>query len=160
MKKITLSILLFIGFTTFSFSQIKKIETSNSKTELVGKYGGFGVVLIKCEKQNNTYTFTYSDTKFKHIDNDKSFSFKDLDNDFQHLYQTIMEGFEEVPEKDIMLELPNDVIWLSFEKAMGNVSFRFTHSKNKNKDVIGYSVYLTKKRVQKLFGMYKKKKRR
>lgn len=139
--------LLFISFIFLGvnlFGQIKVIETPT--TETIGKLQG-----IKIEKTGNIYYITYDNLKYLNITDIKSFSFEDVDNAFENLYQMIIKGFDEVPEKDIMIDLPNDIIWLHFEKNMGIVSFQFYQNVNKT-DVVAYSRYLTKKQVQKLFG--------
>ncbi len=106
---------------------------------------------IKITKQNNTYTITYENIKYQQITDLKRFSFVDTDNAFDNLYQMIINGFNENPKSDIMLELPNDIVWLHFVKYLGVVSFQFSQSVNKT-EVIAFSRYLTKKQVQKLFG--------
>ena len=47
-----------------------------------------------------------------------------------------------------MLELPNDIVWLHFEKALGVSNFQFRSAVNKNANVIGISSYMTKKQVK------------
>jgi hypothetical protein len=150
MKQITL--LLIILVSTFSFSQITKIETQ--KAELIGKIGALGEVWIKCEKKGDRYTFTYQDNKFKQLKEYKSFSFVDEDNAFENLYKIIMKGFEEIPKEDIMLELPNDVIFLNYSKNFDVISLKITHAINHSPD-IRHTVYITKKEVKKIFGKKK-----
>lgn len=151
-KLLTLIIILCVSFN--SFSQIKKVKTEKSET--IGKIAPMGQTHIECSKSGDTYTFIYSDIKFQQITDFKSFSFKDIDNAFDNLYQTIMDGMKNPPKEDIRLELPNDMIFLHFEKNLGVTSFQFLHCPGKNPEIIGMSVYLTKKKVRKLFGMKKR----
>lgn len=137
-------ILCFMLSVLFVNGQITIIDTPESVK--IGEVPG-----IKITKQKNTYTITYENIKYQQITDFKSFSFVDTDNAFDNLYQMIINGFNETPKSDIMLELPNDIVWLHFEKLLGVVSFQFSQSVNKT-DVFAFSRYLTKKQVQKLFG--------
>lgn len=152
MRNLTLLILLF---TSISYSQITQVKTS--KSELIGKIGVIGETWLECNKNGNTYTFTYKDMKFQHLTEYKSFSFEDVDNAFDNLYNTILSGLESKPEDDITLELPNDIVWLKFKKTMGVISVEFWHSVNKNADIIGVSTWMNKKKLAKLFGKKRKK---
>lgn len=144
-------LLLLIG--SFSSAQIKVVEPT--KTELVGEIAPMKNLHIKIEKlPNNEYKFTYVDVKFQTIDDYKTFSFKDEDNAFENLYKMISDGLANPPKEPIMLELPNSYIWLNFIKTMGVGNVQIGHSVGKT-DVIGYSVWLTKRKVDKLFGKNK-----
>ncbi|MGY6649488.1 hypothetical protein [Wenyingzhuangia sp. IMCC45574] len=147
-KLFLLTIALLIN--NLSFSQIKKIEPAKSIE--IGTIKTFGAFIIDCHKINDTYLFTYADAKFKHIDEHKSFEFKDIDNAFDTLYETIIDGFNNTPKEPIMIKLPKGVLFLSYIKSYGVVNFRFGHSLDNKGGVIGYSGYLTKKKVKKLFG--------
>ena len=142
MKQLLFISFIFLGINLFG--QIKVIEAPDNET--IGEIQG-----IKIEKTGNVYTFIYDNLKYPNTTDIKSFSFEDIDNSFENLYQLIMKGFDEVPNDDIMIKLPNDTIWLHFEKNMGIVSFQFYHSVS-NTEVIAISRYLTKKQVIKLFG--------
>ena len=100
-------------------------------------------------KVENEYTIFYQDIKYRQLTDLKHFSFKDENEDFENLYKMIMAGFDNLPEKDIMLDFPNDIVWLHFEKNLGVIFLQFHHAVNKNPDVIGFSSYLTKKQVKK-----------
>ncbi len=148
MKKLLLSFIM-IAIVFFGFSQIKKIDVPESIE--IGKIAILGDLQISCEKRGNAYTFFYRDVTFTQVTDFKSFSFKDTDNAFENLYRMILDGFDNPPKEDIMIEIPDGFIWLSFTKAVGIVNFRFGHSVGKT-DVIGFSTWLTKKKVDKLFG--------
>lgn len=143
MKKVLLGLSLL--FMSFGFSQIKISESS--KSEEIGK-----VQFINLTKVEKIYIFAYKDIKFMQVNEVKSFAFENLNNDIDSLYNMIMSGFENMPAEDIKLELPNDIVWLHFEKNLGVVSFQFIHEVNKNSKVVGYSRYLNKNQVMKLFG--------
>lgn len=143
MKKVLL--VLTLVFVNFGFSQIKVSESLNS--EEIGK-----VQFINLTKTGNIYVIAYKDIKFMQVNEVKSFGFENLNNDLDSLYNMIMSGFDNMPTDDIKLELPNDVVWLHFEKNLGVVSFQFIHEVNKNNKVVGYSRYLNKNQVMKLFG--------
>lgn len=64
-------------------------------------------------------------------------------------YSVILKGFDN-PSKDIILNLPNDVLVLRYTKNMGIVSFQFVHSVDKS-ELFGRSTYMTRKQVDKLF---------
>lgn len=145
MKK-TFLILFIILFSTSVFSQIKRV-VSNSET--IGK-----VQHISCEKEDNIYTIIYNNHKFTQIDDFKSFSLSE--QDFNDLFDIIMQGFKDNPKEEIKLETPNDVLFLKFTKTMGVVSLRITHFANKNPEIAGLTRYLTKKQTLKLFGKKKK----
>lgn len=148
MRNLLIISILFI--TSSAFAQISKVETT--KAEEIGKIAPMGQFIIDCQKRGDTYTFMYKDWKFQHLDEYKQFSFKDEDNAFENLYEMIMKGFEDMPEEDIMLEIPEGYLWLKFDKVMGVKQLSFGHSVDKSGSVIGYSRQLTKKNVEKLFG--------
>jgi hypothetical protein len=146
MKRTSL-ILLTVLLSIPTFSQIKKLKDNS---ELIGK-----VQHISCEKNDTIYTITYADHKFTQISDFKSFSLSE--QDFNDLFQIIIQGFIDNPKEEIKLETPNDILFLKFTKTMGIVSLRITHFVNKNSEIAGLTRYLTKKQVLKLFGKKKKK---
>ena len=152
MKKITLLLVLLV--TSASFAQLKKIETV--KSEEIGKVGPFGLPkYIDCQKAGNTYTFEYKDFKYPNIDEYKEFSFEDVDNTFDDLYKTIIEGFETAPKEPITLGLPNYILTLQFNKAIGMTNLVIYASPANNSSYVGQTVALTKKQIEKLFGKKK-----
>ena len=144
---------LLILLSSFTFAQIKVVEPT--KIELVGEIAPMKNLHIKIEKlPENEIRFTYVDVKFQTIDDYKNFSFKDEDNAFENLYKMITDGLANPPKEPIMLELPDSFIWLNFTKALGVSNVQIGHSVEKT-GVIGFSVWLTKKKVDKLFGKSK-----
>lgn len=148
MKKLMI-MLCFLNFT-ISQAQISKVETT--EPEEIGKIYPMGQLIIKCEKYDDTYVFTYKDWKFKLLNEFKSFSFVDKDDAFEELYQMIQNGFKEMPDEDIMLELPDGYLWLSFKKVMFVKQITFSHAVDKNSKIIGFSRGLTNRDINKLFG--------
>jgi len=148
--KKTILILFTILISIPSFSQIKRIKDNSV---IIGK-----VQHISCTKNENTYTITYNDHKFTQIDDFKSFSLSE--EDFNDIFDIIIQGFSDIPKEDIKLETPNDVLILKFSKSMGIVSLNIYHLVNKNAEIVGLTRYLTKKQVLKLFGKKKKKEKR
>jgi len=153
MKKITFLLMLLIS--SASFAQLKKVEPT--KSEIIGKSQQFGGPLeAEITKSGNTYTLRFRDAKFKTIDEYRSFSFEDVDNTFNDLYATIEQGFKDMPKEDIMLELPNHYVWLTFSKFLGSPILTLSCSANKtNPDLIYFSNEMAKKQVEKLFGKRK-----
>ena len=153
MKKIIL--LLALTLSTVSFAQLKKLDAA-SKTELIGKVGGAlgSPKSLECTKTGNTYTFEYRDMKYPNIESYKEFSFDDVENTFESLYTTIIDGFENTPKEAVDLELPKYIIRLDYTKALGIVNLNMYISL-KGTDVIGVTAALSKKQVDKLFGKKK-----
>lgn len=137
----TITILATLLFS-IGFAQIKTLDAAQIKT--IGK-----VPFIELNQNNEDITFSYQDPS---SNEKRSFSFKNQNNDLENLYTTIINGFDNVPASDIALELPNDIVYLHFEKNMGVVSFQFKQSPSKDLSDTSKSVYLTKKKVLKLFG--------
>lgn len=146
MKRLPL-ILFFL--TTISYAQIK---IADEKIELIGKIAPMGNLHIKCEKEGQYYKFTYSDTKYTTIDNYKSFYFKDENNAFNDLYDIMLEGLKNPPSEDIKLELPESYIWLKFQKVLGVGNVMIFHDNYKNGKVVGSTIWLTKRKLNILFG--------
>ncbi|WP_116788069.1 hypothetical protein [Flavobacterium psychrotrophum] len=152
MKKFTLFVVLLVS--SVSFAQLKKVDVV--KAEPIGKVGGaLGTPKsIECTKTGNTYTFEYRDMKLTSIEAYKEFSFDDVDNTFEDLYKTIIDGFENTPKEDVVLSLPNYIITLDYTKALGIVNLNM-YITLKNTDVTGLTAALSKKQVDKLFGKKK-----
>lgn len=148
----TIYLLLMMPF--LCLGQINIVPLDNSET--IGKIAPMGQTIIECLKDDNTYTFIYKDVKFTTINAYESFSFKDIDDAFNSLFNTIMDGLTEKRKDDIIIELPDGqgVLFLNFTKAMGVSSVQFAHApyKDVDVDVMKYSRFLTKKNIKKLFG--------
>ena len=142
MKK-TLFISMVLLFTTPLFSQIT--ATKRIPPVLIGKVQG-----MDCQKYDSTFVITYSDLKYTQLTELKSFSLNE--KDFNDLYSVIERGFNEVPSDEIIIETPNDILYLKYTKVIGVVNLQITHFVNKNPEIIGLIKYLTKNAAIKLFG--------
>lgn len=108
--------------------------------------------LVTLYRKNNKYTFNYQDVNSANLNTFRSFSFSDLNKDFDVLYKLISDGFIDMPVTEITLELPNDIVGLNFAKNYGQTTVQFVHYINKSNKYIGKSRFLTKKDIDKLFG--------
>lgn len=147
---------LFTSLTVFQFlpiadskGQIKKLEEAPKQS--IGKVGSAGATWIEMIKIGDSYSVIYQDVTYQQLTEFKSFTFKDIDNAFEEFYKIISEGFNNPPKEDIKLDLPEDIIYLHFTSQLGIVSVQFIHVQKKT-NITGYSVYLTKRRLNKLFG--------
>lgn len=152
MKKLLL--LFSLIFCVSVNAQISVVKTE--KPIMIGKIAPMGQLNISIEKyeSDNEYLITYRDVKFTKIIEYKSFTFKDKDNAFENLYQLIIDGLQNLPEENITLDLPNDIVYLKFEKFLGTPVVSFYTAVNKS-DVIGVSGQYTKKQIDKIFGKSK-----
>ncbi|KRD58219.1 hypothetical protein ASE40_17955 [Flavobacterium sp. Root935] len=109
MKKIITLAALF--FTFVSFAQVKVLETV--PVEKLGKVNNNYI-----QKIGDEYTVYYTIVQSDDDSTLRKFSFKNIDNAYNSLYNIIMGGFTASPLYDIKLELPNNYIWLHYT---GNV---------------------------------------
>jgi hypothetical protein len=143
MKKIILAAALFIS--CFSFSQIKVIET----TPII-RLGSIGQNDIFIQTEGNKYTIFYKNVEKEDSVNLQSFSFKDLNNDYENLHKIIVDGFLSDPLLDIKLELPNEFVWLHYSKELGQTFVQFM-SKNKKSEITGVTKAFNTDQINKLF---------
>ncbi|MBB4803379.1 hypothetical protein K6T82_08310 [Flavobacterium sp. 17A] len=147
MKKIITLAALFFSFV--SFAQIKVLETV--PVEKLGKVNNNYI-----QKIGDEYTVYYTTilTDDDDSSNLRKFSFKNLNNDYNNLYNIIMGGFTATPLYDIKLELPNNYIWLHYtgnvvpDKA--TVQFMVS-SKERDAATNNVSEPLVKDQISKLF---------
>ena len=118
MKKALLFFVLLFSFS--AYSQIKVLK--NESLSLVGKDNS-----VALYKKQNRYTFNYQDINTANLNTFRSFSFQDLNKDYEHLYKLISDGFIDMPANEISLELPNDIIGLKFAKNYGQTTMQFVH---------------------------------
>lgn len=143
MKKITLLVACLLGFS--AFSQIKVLK--NETVVEIGKDNSVGLY-----KKDNKFTINYQDLNTANLNTFRSFSFENLNKDVSGLYELINNGFIDMPVSNIILELPNDIIELHFEKNFGQPTVQFIQYINKNRKYVGKSQFLNKKQVDKIFG--------
>ncbi len=142
-------ILLFLSFS--SFSQTNDYYSSEKK--LVGKASLLTSTIAEMHVSGKTYTISYSDLNYQRIkvlsskNNEiKSFSFDDIDNEFEKLYNSIIEFIENKELKTKSFELKTGS--LTLEKQLKTTCFIF-------KDRLGItsrSGYMNKKLINNLFG--------
>lgn len=147
MKKIILGSLLLL--VNFSFSQIKVVEAE--KIVEIGKVGNFTAKFLFLEKIDNLYSLYYQDYTYMQIVEYKKIYFLEEKNNLENFYNIIISGFENPPKEDVKLELPNNTVWLHYIKSFGTVSMQIKSSNNSNPNVIGMSMYVTKRQINKLF---------
>lgn len=147
MKKIILAIILL--FTINAHAQLEIVKTE--KPIEIGKISNLGQLSIKCEKYGSEYIFTYQDIKFQQLLEYKSFALQN-EQAFEDLYKLIEENWDNPPTEDIMIKLDHGYLWVRFVKAIGVTNVAFSHSVDENAEIIGFSGWLTKRRVDKLFG--------
>ncbi|WP_343686458.1 hypothetical protein [Chryseobacterium gleum] len=143
MRKIILLITCMFGISVFS--QIKVLK--NESLVEIGKDNSVGLY-----KKEDKFTVNYQDLNTSNLNTIRSFSFQNLNNDVAGLYKLIMDGFVSTPDENIVLELPNDIIELHYEKNYGQQTMQFIQVINKNRKYIGKSQFLTQKQVDKIFG--------
>lgn len=104
---LTMAMVLFLSVT--SFAQIELVETS--KTEVISQ-----ISYVYLEKKGeNMYNFFYKDmnsVQHQYV----SFSFRNLDNDVDKLYQILSNGFEEVPRDPLKMKANGEIIWLKYKR--------------------------------------------
>ncbi|KMQ64596.1 hypothetical protein ACM46_10090 [Chryseobacterium angstadtii] len=143
MRKIILLITCMFGISVFS--QIKVLK--NESLVEIGKDNSVGLY-----KKEDKFTINYQDLNTSNLNTIRSFSFQNLDGDVSGLYKLIMDGFVTTPDENIILELPNDIIELHYEKNYGQPTVQFIQYINKNRKYVGKSQFLNKKQVEKVFG--------
>ncbi|MBP2616738.1 hypothetical protein [Chryseobacterium jejuense] len=143
MRKIILLITCMFGISVFS--QIKVLK--NESLVEIGKDNSVGLY-----KKEDKYTVNYQDLNTSNLNTIRAFSFQNLNGDVSGLYKLIMDGFISAPEENIVLELPNDIIELHYEKNYGQPTVQFIQYINKNRKYVGKSQFLTQKQVDKVFG--------
>lgn len=151
MKKIILSLVLLVS--AFGFSQIKVIERIP-----VIKLGHVGNNDIYIQNEGDNLTFFYKNTEAE--DNSlKSFSFRDLNNDYQNLRQIIVDGFSSDPLLDIKLELPNEFVWLHYSRKSLDRTFVQFLTSDKSYQNTGASKEFSLEQIEKLFAKKMPKKK-
>ncbi|UKB82467.1 hypothetical protein LF887_15805 [Chryseobacterium sp. MEBOG06] len=143
MRKIIL--LITCMFSISVFSQIKVLK--NESLVEIGKDNSVGLY-----KKEDKFTINYQDLNTSNLNTIRSFSFQNLNGDVSGLYKLIMDGFISVPDENIVLELPNDIIELHYEKNYGQQTVQFIQIINKNRKYVGKSQFLNQKQVDKVFG--------
>ena len=143
MKKVLVALTLTLN--CIAFAQIKIVETVP-----VVRLGSIGQNDIFIQNEGDKYTFYFKNVEKEEETNTRSFSFKDIDNDFVKLQEIIVNGFNADPLFDIKLELPNEFVWLHYSKELDRTFVQFM-SKNKNNEITGVSKALKINQIDKFF---------
>jgi hypothetical protein len=143
MRKIILLLTCLFGIS--AFSQIKVLK--NVTLVEIGKDNSVGLY-----KKEDKFTINYQDLNTANLNTFRSFSFLNVNKDVAGLYELITNGFIDTPEGNIVLELPNDIIELHFDKNFGQPTVQFIQYINKNRKYVGKSQVLNKKQIDKIFG--------
>lgn len=143
MRKIILLFTCLLGIS--AFSQIKVLK--NESVVEIGKDNSVGLY-----KKDDKFTINYQDLNTANLNTFRSFSFQNLNKDVSGLYELIINGFVDLPSSNIILELPNDIVELHFERNFGQPTVQFIQYINKNRKYVGKSQFLNKKQVDKIFG--------
>lgn len=143
MRKIILLITCMFGISVFS--QIKVLK--NESLMEIGKDNSVGLY-----KKEDKFTINYQDLNTSNLNTIRSFSFQNVDDAVSGLYKLIIGGFITTPGENIILELPNDIVELHYERNYGQPTMQFIHYINKNRKYVGKSQFLNQKQVEKVFG--------
>jgi len=143
------------------FSQIS-VETK-PHPEFIGAFKYLGSTYVECRKTINEnkddyYSFVYRNSKYKQIEDLQSFGFYDIDNAFENFYTLCLEGFVNMPDDNyILLSLEDGDLMVRYTKSAGVVSMYFIYTEN---GVTSETFFMNQKQAQKLFGKFKKKKKK
>ncbi|CAA7391132.1 hypothetical protein [Chryseobacterium fistulae] len=116
MRKIILLVTCMFGISVFSQIKVLKNETLVE----IGKDNSVGLY-----KKEDRFTINYQDLNTANLNTFRSFSFQNMEGDVSGLYQLITGGFTTMPEENVILELPNDIIELHYEKNYGQTTVQF-----------------------------------
>ena len=116
-KSFITAIVLLLSIS--SFGQIELVETS--KSEVVSQ-----ISYVYLEKNGATnYNFFYKDMNsvaHEYV----SFSFTNLDNDVDKLYQILSNGFVEVPRDPLKMKANGEIVWLKYTRDTVDNSITLT----------------------------------
>lgn len=145
MKNIfTIAVFLLMSISTFS--QIELVETS--KTEVISQ-----VSYVYLEKKGESdYNFFYKNmnsVSHEYV----SFSFKNIDNDVDKLYQILSNGFEEVPRDPLKMKANGEIVWLkyTYDSVDSSVTLTVEQYVSTDPEIKTVSRPLTLEDVNKLF---------
>ena len=130
----------------------KDDKTANTTTYYIGEIRSMSYLDVGCTRVEDVYTIEYRDTKSRRFKKYRSFTFNKENKNLDTLYQMMRKGFDELPEEDVAVPIADEKVWLEYSKSAGTVSVRFKHNYGDNPKKNGLSVWMTKSRVNKLFG--------
>jgi hypothetical protein len=137
-----------------AYGQISTPQKS-TPSSIVGKIAPMGAFVagLSCrineaDSKDTTYTLSFNNLKFKHIDAIESVSFSGVNNTVNELYKVFKSVFTDENKKNkdyiVNFTLGKDAVTISNTKAMGVTSAMFL--------VKDAYFTLTEKQVDKLFG--------
>lgn len=146
MKRIiTMAVVLL---SCVSYAQIKVIETV--PVERLGKVNNNYI-----QKIGDEYTVYYTSIQNEEDESSslRKFTFKNVNNDYNSLYNIIVNGFAANPLYDIKLELPNNYIWLHYTGSVlpDKATVQFMVSSKDSAAASNVSEPLLKDQINKLF---------
>lgn len=150
MKNIYL-LVFFISYTNV-LAQITPINIEKCNKIAIVYSGSYDIENKKCDE--NKYVFNFRDAQYSKLRIYHTFYFKDINDDYEYLFNFINNGFESSNE-EIALELPDNFIKVKFSSLFGIKTFSIW-SKNKFTGEDGWSATYTKNQLYKLFGKTKK----
>jgi len=104
---------LFLLMSVASFAQIEFVEMAQS--EVVGKIDH--VYIEKVGKEDyNFYYKNVNEIAHEYV----KFSFKNLDNDLDKLYNGLANGFETVPRDPLKMKANGEIVWLNYTRNADN----------------------------------------
>lgn len=141
------TLFLFLLITGLSQAQITEIDLGESKQ--IGRVANS----IECTRTQTPdfvfYIFRYKDSRYSSLNIHDSFTVGS-DEDFQALYDKIIENFDKESKDNYVLDLNNgSILMINFDKIQKN-SIRIGHVKNGV--IMGLSGSLNKKKINILFG--------
>ncbi|TCI84724.1 hypothetical protein [Tenacibaculum sp. M341] len=144
MRKLVLGLVLLASVSVSA--QIELVETEQS--EVVGK-----ISYVYLEKiGDNEYNFFYKNINaigHEYV----NFSFKNLDNDLDKLYQILMKGFEDVPRDPLKMKANGEIVWLKYSREDGEAFLQIqqTEGDGSSENAVKVSRLLTKEDITQLF---------
>lgn len=144
MKKIMALTLFLASFA--GYSQIELVETESS--EIISKVS----YLYLEKKGENEYSFYYKNMNSVGHEY-ANFTFKDLDNDLEKLYQIIVKGFEEKPRDPLKIKANGAVVWLNYktDDISGETLLTVEQFEDEDPEVSSVSRPVNKEDIDKLF---------
>lgn len=148
-----ISIVVFISiFLNTATCQITKI-TNNVVSTSIGEVKDFGgwwaSMSMYTTEKDTSYGIAFLNTKYSTINDIKSFTFKQVDNDFNYLYKLICDTISAVKKTSVDLQLEKGLLTLNFDVSMGAGGVAFVWEENY---VRSTSRYFSRKQIDKLFG--------
>ncbi len=141
-----LLLLLFV-VSSAAYAQIEFLETSQS--EVIGK-----VSYVYLEKVGETdYNFFFKNINaigHEYV----NFSFKNVDNDVDKLYNGLMNGFQTVPRDPLKMKANGQIVWLKYTREDGEAFLQIQMTSGDNPEIaenVKVSRLLTAEDITKLF---------